>query len=116
MEEFVFRKIYTLLFILIFLAGCATNISQREIKTPEGEVETVNVEVPSKDPCESLIYDAAKKSRETMKTVRKDCQDFLIEVNPMWDIDYDGTVHVRVYDADGKKIKDQLLCHNKTNK
>lgn len=55
-----------------------------------------------------MINEAVVKSRKTMKTVRESCNGMLIEVNPMWSMKFDGTIHIRVYDATGTKVMDEL--------
>lgn len=97
----------------LFFFGCADKVPHEESTAADSAVETVEVEkeiLPKEesDPCEVLINEAAQKSRETMKTVKESCQDQNIEINPMWDINYDGTVHIRIYDAAGNKIRDEL--------
>jgi hypothetical protein len=112
-EESMFKTLFITGALCLFFFGCADKAPQREKTATGSAAEIVKVEkeqAPKEeiDPCEVLINDAVQKSRETMKTVKESCQDLNIEVNPMWDINYDGTVHIRVYDAAGNKIRDEL--------
>ena len=95
--------------LCLFFFGCAVKAPQQEKSASGSVAEIVKVEKGEKDPCEVLIDEVVLQSRKTMKTVKESCQGLRIEVNPMWSMDYDGTVHIRVYDAAGKKIRDELL-------
>jgi hypothetical protein len=104
----MFRTLFIVGVLCLFFFGCTAMAPQQEKTVAGGSAEIVKVEKKEKSPCEALIDEAVLKSRETMRTVKESCQDLSIEVNPMWDINYDGTVHIRVYDAEGKKIRDEL--------
>ncbi|KPK37014.1 MAG: hypothetical protein AMK70_00295 [Nitrospira bacterium SG8_35_1] len=114
----MFRTLFIAGVLFLFFFGCAVKAPQQEktasgtvseiVKVEKEEIEKEEVEKEEKDPCEVLIDEVVLKSRKTMKTVKESCQDLRIEVNPMWNINYDGTVHIRVYDAEGKKIRDEL--------
>lgn len=56
---------------------------------------------------ELAIRQATDQARATMKTVKIAHGDVRVEVNPMWDFDYQGRVHVRVYSAAGGLIRDE---------
>jgi hypothetical protein len=104
----MFRTLFFAALLCLFFFGCAGKAPQQE-KAEFGSVgEIVKVENEEKDPCEVLIDEVVLKSRKTMKTVRESCQGLRIEVNPMWTMNYDGTIHIRVYDATGKKIRDEF--------
>jgi hypothetical protein len=113
-EELMIRTLFIAGILFFLLSGCAAKAPQEEQAAVVSVVEIVKeekpekVEVPEKDPCEVLLDEIILKSRETMKTVKDSCQDLRIEVNPMWSMDYDGTVHIRIYDAAGNKIRDEL--------
>ena len=68
----------------------------------------MKVEKEEKYPCVILIDEAVLKSRNTMMTVKESCNGLRIEVNPMWSRNFDGSVHIRVYDTAGKKIRDEF--------
>ena len=109
----MFRTLFITGALCLFFIGCADKAPQQEKTASGSAAETVNVEKEQVekeeiDPCSVLINEAVLQSRETMKTVKESCQDLSIEINPMWDINYDGTVHIRVYDAAGEKIRDEL--------
>ena len=57
--------------------------------------------VPEQPPCEAVFQELAARARSTMKTVYGSCQEKRIEANPMWSLQYDGSVRIRVYDAAG---------------
>ena len=104
----MFRTMFIAAFLCLFFFGCAVKAPQQE-KAESGRVEEdVKVEKEEKDPCEILIHEAVLKSRKTMKTVKESCNGLRIEVNPMWSMNFDGTVHIRVYDMAGKKIRDEF--------
>jgi len=119
----MFRTLFITGILCLFFFGCAAKPPQEESTAPGSEPEIVDVEKEQveqeeavteeapkeeKDPCEILINELAQKSRNTMRTVEDSCQDLSIEVNPMWSMDYDGTVHIRVYDAAGNTVRDEL--------
>ncbi|MBI5558749.1 MAG: hypothetical protein HY885_14040 [Deltaproteobacteria bacterium] len=96
-------------FLCLFVAGCATTekpapTTETQASAPEKEKSAPEV----KDPCQVMLDELVKKSVTTSKTVTGTCQGNQIEVTPMWGLDYDGSVHVRVYDASGRKIKDEF--------
>jgi hypothetical protein len=104
----MFRAFFIAALLCLFFFGCAVKSPDQE-KVESGSVaESVKVEKEEKGPCEILIDEVALESRKTMKTVKEFCNGLFIEVNPMWSMDYDGTVHIRVYEAEGKKIRDEF--------
>jgi hypothetical protein len=104
----MFRALFIAALLCLFFLGCAVKAPQQE-KVESGSVAvSVKVEKEEKDPCEILIDEVVLKSRNTMKTVKESCNGLRIEVNPMWSMNYDGTVHIRVYDTAGKKIRDEF--------
>jgi hypothetical protein len=106
--EGMFRTLVVAALVCLFFCGCAGKAPQQEKTEAGSAVESVKVEKQEKDPCEVLIDEVVLKSRKTMTTVRESCQGLRIEVNPMWSMDYDGTIHIRVYDAAGKEIRDEF--------
>lgn len=91
-----------------FFFGCAVKTPQAKKVSVGSVAETKKTGKEKHDPCKIVLDEAVKKSRKTMLTVRESCQGMQIEVNPMWDFDYDGSVHIRVYDAEGNMIRDEL--------
>ena len=104
----MFKTLFILGALCLFFFGCAVMAPQNQKTASGSAAEIVKAQKAEIDFCEVLISDAVQKSRENMKTVKESCQDLSIEVNPMWDINYDGTVHIRVYDPAGNKIRDEL--------
>lgn len=101
----MFRTLFTVWILCFFFFGCAVTTSQQE-KAEAGNY-TQNKKAKGNS-CEGLINEAVHKSSKTMKTVRESCSGMRIEVNPMWSMDYDGTIHVRVHDTTGAKIMDEF--------
>ena len=104
----MFRTMFIAAFLCLFFFGCAVKAPQQEKAESDRVEEEVKVEKEEKDSCEILIHEAVLKSRKTMKTVKESCNGLRIEVNPMWSMNFDGTVHIRVYDTAGKKIRDEF--------
>ncbi len=97
----------------LFFTGCAaTTAPETTAPAPEPAAAPAAVETPAPapvDPCEAALTAAIAKARETMKTAKDTCDGKQIEANPMWSMDYDGTVHLRVRDAAGTMLRDELL-------
>ena len=91
----------------LLVLSCAGKDSQQETTQPKG-AEPLAATQETKDPCEDIIGKVALQARKEMKTVKESCQDLRIEANPMWNLNYDGTVRIRVYDASGKQVKDEF--------
>jgi hypothetical protein len=124
------RTLFAAGILFLFLIGCAAKEPQTQQEMTEGASMTDKVEATTpteaekveagamaepekvieekKDPCEVKIDEAVQQARNTMKTVKESCEGLHIEVNPMWDMDYAGTVHIRVYDAAGNDVRDEL--------
>ncbi len=100
----------TMLVVCLVLWSCASKAPQQEkvAKEVEPAVPSPTIEKLEVDPCEAQISVAIKESRASNRTVKKSCDGMAVEVNPMWDLDYKGTVHIRVYDAAGKQIRDEI--------
>ncbi len=95
---------------LFFMAGCATI----EI-VKEGPAETATekpVEKPRElsplDSCADTLTSLVEEARKTMRSTETLCSGLRFEATPMWDMNYDGTVHVRVYDTEGKSVLDEM--------
>ena len=104
----MFRTMFIVALLCLFFFGCAVKAPQQEKVESGGVEEDVKVEKKEKDPCKIVIDEVVLKSRKTMKTVEESCNDLRIEVNPMWSMNYDGTVHIRIYDTEGNKIRDEF--------
>lgn len=90
------------------LHGCgAVQMEKTDEVVKSAEAQKAG-QASAKDPCEAKLAELVQKSRQTMKTVKDSCGATKMEVNPMWTMDYDGTVHIRVYDAAGRTIRDEL--------
>ena len=102
----------TLLFaILLTSAGCSgvqqpaptDNNSQGETTT----LTTNNTQKSGEGELEQLIDQVAAQARQTMRTHKTKLNDVVIEATPMWSPNYQGEVHIRVYDASGKLVLDE---------
>lgn len=100
------RKLFIVGLLSLLCFGCAATEPQQK---PISEAEAAALEKEAaKAACDALIDELVAKSRNTMKTAKDTCEGKRYEVNPMWAIDYDGTVRIRVYDGQGNKLGDEL--------
>ncbi len=104
----MFRTLFTAALLSFFFFGCAVKEPLQEKAKPGSSEVIVKDKISEKNPCETLIDEAVLQSRKTMKTVKESCQGLLIEANPMWDINYDGTIRIRVYDSESKQVRDEF--------
>ena len=99
--------------LVLILTGCAATGPQQEEAAAPAVQEEVRQETVvhhkggHSQPCERGVSEVVQKARETMHSVKKDCHGVKIHAFPMWDMNYDGTVHVIVSDKDGKVILDE---------
>jgi len=121
MKKNVLHRIGVLV-LTIVLTGCAggsapvNSVEQEEAlqAAPDQSMEGENPSEASepieeeKNPCDAILQQLVDDSRNSMKTVDGSCQDQKIEVNPMWAIDYDGSVRIRIYDAAGNLISESV--------
>ncbi len=119
------RRIPDFVLLLSFsmvIGGCAGYsqpvLAPAQVKTapapapaavPEPAAREPAVEPPAEEVSglEMVIRQAVKQARATMKTVRITHGDVLVEVNPMWDFNYQGRVHVWIYSAAGGLIREE---------
>ncbi|MEW6429842.1 MAG: hypothetical protein AB1568_17615 [Thermodesulfobacteriota bacterium] len=92
-------------------AGCVTTGQEAPPAEPAPAAQQaapeVKEEVKPVDPCEAVINDAVAKARTDNHTVKVQCGDKAIETNPMWALDYDGSVKLRLYDAQGNLLSEE---------
>ncbi|MCF6291196.1 MAG: hypothetical protein L3J03_09425 [Desulfobacterales bacterium] len=119
------RKIPGLVLLLSFslvIGGCAGYthpvLAPAQVKTAPAPAPAVVAAPAVREPVvepesrevsglELTIRQAIDQARATMKTVRISHGDLLVEVNPMWDFNYQGRVHVWIYSADGGLIREE---------
>lgn len=80
-------------------AGTAAEQQMEKMEEPGAAVEPE--QAPAEDPCKAVVAELANQARATMKTANGSCEGRRIEVNPLWSVDYDGAVRVRIYDSAG---------------
>jgi hypothetical protein len=123
MKKKVLHQTGVLVFAIV-LTGCAaggpatvSSVEQEEALQQAASSQSIEGENPAeasepveeeKNPCDVISQQLVEESRNTMKTVDGTCQDQKIEVNPMWAIDYDGSVRIRIYDAAGNLISESI--------
>ena len=100
------RKLFYVGLLSLLCFGCVPMEAQQEAVSGT-EAAAIEKEA-AKSSCDAVLDELVAKSRNTMKTAKGTCEGKRYEVNPMWAIDYDGTVRIRVYDADGNKVGDEL--------
>lgn len=96
-----------LLSCCVMLSACATTNQQHKEAAPIEE--TVAVEEKSANTCDAVLDEAVQESKTTMKSTNRSCEGMTIEVTPMWSLDYKGAVHIRVFDANGGKLRDEII-------
>lgn len=96
---------FGVLLAFFLVAGCAaTSPSSDEAAgsaKPAGQEEM--------KPCSATLVELARKAKESKRTAKGICEGNKVEATPMWSMNYDGTVHVRVKDAAGKIIHDEIM-------
>jgi len=92
-----------LLTILLATVGCST-VPQ---PAPATGTPTATTNNSGKGQLEKLVDQVAAEAKQTMRSCSATLNDVVVEATPMWSLNYQGEVHVRVYDADGKLILDE---------
>lgn len=97
----------------LFSAGCVTTGQEAPPAEPapaavQQTAPEVKEEVKPVDPCAAVIGDAIAKARAANHTVRVQCGDKKIETNPMWALDYDGSVKLRLFDVQGNLLGEEI--------
>jgi len=105
-----------LLSCCVMLSACATTKppaqQDKEATQIEEKVvvkETMVAEEKTTNPCDALLDEAVQESRKTMKSVHRSCEGVTMEATPVWSLDYKGAVHIRTYDANGGKLRDEII-------
>ncbi len=94
----------------IMLPACAaTNTADQQAQETAAVAETVVAETKAVSTCDTLLDEAVAESRKTMKSASRACEGNTIEVTPVWSLDYKGAVHVRVFDANGAELRDEII-------
>ena len=105
-------KTFQILLLSALLAGtgCSgiqqptpTNNSQDEATTAQSN----NAEKSGKGQLELLVDKVVSQAQQAMRSRTVKLKDIVVEATPMWSLNYQGEVHVRVYDASGNLILDE---------
>jgi len=99
---------FGVLLAFFLVAGCAAT-SPSSDDTAGGAKVAGQEEMKQDGPCSATLAELAKKAKESMRTTKGVCEGNKVEATPMWSMNYDGTVHVRVKDAAGKIIRDEIM-------
>ncbi|MDH4320364.1 MAG: hypothetical protein OEV73_02580 [Desulfobulbaceae bacterium] len=103
----ILKTLPPLLLVMITLTtgGCGT-VQQSPATTGEPAVAD-NTGNSGKGQLEQLIDTLAGEAKQSMRSCTATLKDVVVEATPMWSLNYQGEVHVRVYDAAGNLILDE---------
>lgn len=106
-------KLFPILLCTLLLTGTGCSGVQQptptESKAQSNEV-TTSAEPSQKSgegELDQLINRIAEQARQTMRSHKTKLKDTVVEATPMWSLNYQGEVHIRVYDASGKMVLDE---------
>ncbi|MDH3393442.1 MAG: hypothetical protein OEL66_05505 [Desulfobulbaceae bacterium] len=101
------------LLLTIFLSstGCS-GVQQPAPSTPgasNGQQQDSQTTKQSKNKgqLEKLIDQVVAEAKTAMRSRSAKLNDIVVEATPMWSLNYQGEIHVRVYDAAGHIILDE---------
>ncbi len=103
----ILKTFLSLLCLTIILATGGCTAVQLSPATPGEPAATANAEQSGKGQLEQLIDKLAGQAKQTMRSCTATMKDVVVEATPMWSLNYQGEVHVRVYDAAGNLILDE---------
>ena len=96
-----------LLTLLLASAGCSTVQEPAPSATLADSSQQNNAQEDGKGELELLIDQVATQARDTMRSRTAILKDLVVEATPMWSLNYQGEVHVRVTDASGNVMLDE---------
>lgn len=107
------RSLFPLLLATLLLnASCSTvNQPKAPVATKLQEETTTTVAHPpvvnKKSQLDLLIDQLTAQAQESRRSRQAKFKDVIVEVTPMWSLNYQGEVHIRVHDNSGKVIRDE---------
>ena len=108
-------------FLSLFLAvgGCATTtttsvspkVQEKAVEKPAvvKKEEVKKQESVKESGIDQVIEKVVNEARSSMRSRTSKYKDQLIEANPVWDFPYKGEVHLRIYDASGALVREEIL-------
>ena len=96
-----------LLTILLTSAGCGGSQQPSPSTSATDTPQQENSQSKNKGQLEQLIDQVVAEAKESMRTRKATLNDVVIEATPMWSLNYQGEIHLRVYDAAGHLILDE---------
>ena len=96
-----------LLTLLLASAGCGTVQEPAPSATLADTSLQNNTQQDEKGQLELLIDKTASQAKEAGRTRKATLKDVVVEATPMWSLNYQGEVHIRVYDTAGNVILDE---------
>jgi len=113
MNKLKIPSIICTLTLALAMGGCAATQPAPQQTTPAttGSTDNGTTGAAQKQPQNSLakaMAETAAKARTTMRSQTVKYQETTIEATPMWSMNYQGEVHIRIYDAAGNLIRDEI--------
>ena len=96
-----------LLTILLTSTGCS-GVQQPSPTSPTADTtQEATSKDKNKGELEVLIDQVVADAKNAKRSRKAKLNDIVIEATPMWSLNYQGEIHLRVYDATGNLLLDE---------